>query len=189
MEHEPSNHYGEHVLEGHTFQPADRGWNVSRVTNMAGMFSKATRFNQPIGSWEVSNVTDMSYMFSEATVFDQSIGGWNVSRVTNMAFMFFQASRFNQPIGDWDVGRVTDMTCVFAGAIEFNQPKSAPVLVESASVNQPVGQVTDMSSTGDGWVDRWWSLMKMVMWSIVTGICVAYMARAWLPAMTRWKGE
>ena len=43
---------------------ADIGnWNVSKVTNMSGMFHGAHCFNQDISKWVVSNVTDMSNMF------------------------------------------------------------------------------------------------------------------------------
>ena len=52
-------------------------WNVSRVTNMAGMFAESA-FNRPIGDWDVSNVLDMSYMFYK-TPFDYDLSKWNVS--------------------------------------------------------------------------------------------------------------
>ena len=49
-------------------------WDVSKVTNMKGMFSDKDSFNQDISKWDVSNVTDMSYMFSYAESFNQDIG-------------------------------------------------------------------------------------------------------------------
>ncbi|MFX1237005.1 MAG: BspA family leucine-rich repeat surface protein, partial [Promethearchaeota archaeon] len=48
-------------------------WDVSSVTNMSGMFSYVSFFNQDIGNWDVSSVTDMSYMFYKAFAFNQPI--------------------------------------------------------------------------------------------------------------------
>jgi len=99
-------------------------WNVSSVTNMSKMFYKASAFNQPIGNWIVSSVTDMSNMLYSAKAFNQPIGLWNVSSVTNMSNMLYSATAFNQPIGDWKgkVSSVTNMSNMFFGATAFNQP-------------------------------------------------------------------
>ena len=50
-------------------------WDVSSVTNMAGMFRDATVFNQPIDAWDVSNVTWMFHMFRDAAALqrDQNV--------------------------------------------------------------------------------------------------------------------
>ena len=95
--------------------------NLSRVTDMTGMFWDATSFNQYIGDWNVSNVRDMSNMFFGATSFNQDIRGWNVSSVMDMSFMFGDAGSFNQDIGDWNVSKVTSMWGMFRGATSFNQ--------------------------------------------------------------------
>ena len=96
-------------------------WDVSNVTTMRYMFFQATSFNQPIGDWDVSNVTTMYGMFYNADAFNQDIGNWDVSNVTTMRFMFFLAISFNQPIGDWDVSNVTTMFGMFYSADAFNQ--------------------------------------------------------------------
>ena len=127
-----------------------RGWDVSNVTNMRGMFWNAGAFNQHLNDWDVSNVTDMSHMFQQATAFDSLIsrwdvsnvgtmqnmfGGatafdrvidyWDVSNVTNMRGMFWEAHAFNRDIGrdigGWDVSNVTDMSLMFLGAHAFNR--------------------------------------------------------------------
>ena len=133
-----------------------QGWNdnsfindscqivTTLVTDMSGLFSDATEFNQYIGSWDVGNVTNMSYMFGGASSFNQDIGSWDVSNVTNMRWMFnstsfnqdigswdvskvddmgqmFSTSPFNQDIGDWDVSNVTKMSHMFSDASSFNQ--------------------------------------------------------------------
>ena len=53
-------------------------WDVSAVTNIAGLFKDMKRFNQPIGEWKVDQVTDMSNMFEGAAAFNQPIGEWKV---------------------------------------------------------------------------------------------------------------
>ena len=97
-------------------------WDVSHVTNMNRMFSQAIRFNQPIGNWDVCNVTNMVSMFEETRSFNQPIGSWDVGHVTDMSYMFYQATNFNQPIGNWDVSKVTNMYQMFENAQNFNQP-------------------------------------------------------------------
>jgi surface protein len=149
-------------------------WNVSSVTTMRGMFGSARDgsrivFNQPIGSWDTENVTDMALMFSGASRFNRPIGNWNVSRVTDMSNMFdlppgLNASgHFNQNIGNWDVSNVTDMEAMFANLYEFNNAGSASIntwdvssvtnmramFSAARSFNQPIGswdvaRVTDM---------------------------------------------
>jgi surface protein len=47
--------------------PSLNGWDMSNVTDMSGMFSGATAFNQNIGNWNVYKTTDMSVMFKGAT--------------------------------------------------------------------------------------------------------------------------
>ena len=43
------------------------------VTSMAGMFSQASNFNQPLNDWNVASVTSMEEMFEDATNFNQSL--------------------------------------------------------------------------------------------------------------------
>ncbi len=119
--------------------------DLSLVTNMGGMFSGATSFNQDISGWDVSNVTNMGEMFERATSFNQEISAWNVSKVVSMAGMFlgatnfnqdisswdvsnvfsmyrmFESTGFNQDISGWDVSNVTNMESMFWGATSFNQ--------------------------------------------------------------------
>ena len=116
-------------------------WDVSRVTNMDGLF-KNTFFNEDISGWDVSNVTSMRGMFQNSR-FNKDISDWNTSKVTDMSNMFqdsrfnqnifydlsnvtsmedmFRNSRFNGDIGGWDVSNVTNMRGMFARATSFNQ--------------------------------------------------------------------
>lgn len=81
-------------------------WDMSNVTDMHGMFSKANVFNQPIGSWNTSKVTNMYAMFAEAKAFNQPIGSWNTAKVAHMGNMFDYAEVFNQDISGWNVDLV-----------------------------------------------------------------------------------
>jgi surface protein len=96
-------------------------WDVSNITNMSGMFSDATSFNQSLNSWNVSNVTEMSSMFANAYSFNGNITSWNVSSVTQFQVMFSNATVFNQNIGSWNVSSAQNMSFMFDGATAFNQ--------------------------------------------------------------------
>ena len=125
----------------YTFGDSEFKIDTSEVTNMSGLFSGKSRFNEDITYWDVSNVTDMSAMFSGASNFNQDIGGWDVSNVTDMSAMFSGASSFNQDIGGWDVSNVTDMNAMLASGVSF---------LGASSFNQDIGgwnvsNVTDMS--------------------------------------------
>merc|ERR1712032_1765398 len=49
----------------------------------------------PIGEWDVSRVTGMSHIFSKADSFNSDISNWDVSRVIKMGYMFRMAKSFN----------------------------------------------------------------------------------------------
>ena len=94
-------------------------WDVSSVVDMSRMFSYAT-FNGDLSKWDVSSVEDMSSMFLGAQLFNGDISKWDVSSVSAMSGMFRWAPSFNGDISKWDVSRVTKMDCMFFGAKVFN---------------------------------------------------------------------
>ena len=96
-------------------------WDVSSVTDMSHMFLSATSFDQPLNNWDVSSVADMSRMFLYATSFDQHLNRWTVSSVLHMTEMFNRASSFNRPLNNWDVSSVTSMLSMFDHATAFDQ--------------------------------------------------------------------
>jgi surface protein len=110
-------------------------WDTSAVTNMQGMFSGASSFNQDISHWNTSQVTNMSSMFYDALSFNQNLSQWNTSHVTTMYNMFYNANAFNQDISQWDTSQVTSMNGMFSQASSFN----------GAVSNWNTGNVTDMS--------------------------------------------
>ncbi len=98
--------------------------DLSRVTDMADMFTQAIAFNVDIGNWDVSTVNNMKSMFASARAFNQDLSNWNVSMVDNMSNMFADASLFNGDISNWDVSSVTNMFSMFASTRAFNQDLS-----------------------------------------------------------------
>ncbi|MBV8327217.1 BspA family leucine-rich repeat surface protein [Chryseobacterium sp.] len=124
-------------------------WNTSTITNMYGMFNRASLFNQNIGSWNTANVTDFNSMFAYAAAFNQNISGWNTAAGTNFSAMFKDAVAFNQPVNSWNTANATNFRYVFANATSFDQPlnnwKTGKVtdfefMFENAvAFNQPIG--------------------------------------------------
>jgi surface protein len=94
-------------------------WSFPLVTDLTGVFQKATKFNQPVGSWSVNQVTNMDYLFSESA-FNQSLSSWNTSSVQSMRYLFNGLTTFNQNLSTWDVSKVTDLSNTFAGCTTFN---------------------------------------------------------------------
>ena len=65
------------IFKNSNFNGDISNWNVSKVTNMEGMFYGTTSFNQNINSWIVSNVTNMYMMFRDAIAFETKFNNGN----------------------------------------------------------------------------------------------------------------
>ena len=76
-------------------------WDVSAISNMAGVFYNSTNFNADISSWDTSSVTDMTGMFAAARAFNQPLS-FDTSRVTAMMAMF-QVSLFHTLLAYWPI--------------------------------------------------------------------------------------
>ena len=55
---QPQSSYPKSLLETMDAEPRV---HVSNVTDMEGMFHKATSFNQPLNKWNVSNVESVNF--------------------------------------------------------------------------------------------------------------------------------
>ena len=95
-------------------------WDVSKVTNMKGMFYNCKNFNSDLSKWDVSNVENMPGMFEECENFNCDLSNWNVSGVKDMRFMFMGCKNFNSDLSHWDVSSVRDMQEMFKGCKNFN---------------------------------------------------------------------
>ena len=102
---------------------------VGNVTDMHGMFKACVGLKSldGLGSWNVSNVTNMSGMFSRADVdYDgkdnltdiSALSGWNVSSVTDMSSMFADCKKLTGPadLSKWDISKVTNLSSMFSNA-------------------------------------------------------------------------
>ncbi len=123
-----------------TFNQPLTEWKVDKVTNMLGMLSGCTSFNQPLNEWKVDKVTNMRGMFSGCAAFNQPLTEWKVDNVTTMGEMFKGCAAFNQPLNGWRVDKVTNMRGMFSGCAVFNQPLN----------NWNVSNVTNMSEMFSG---------------------------------------
>ena len=63
-------------------------WDVSKVTNMKGMFYNCENFNSDLSNWDVSSVGNMHSMFYRCKTFNSDLSNWDVSNVKNMTGMF-----------------------------------------------------------------------------------------------------
>lgn len=137
-------------------------WDVSRVTNMASVFSGRDTFNEPLTDWDVSNVTDMTHMFSRCEVFNQPLDHWNVSRVARTVFMFERCFLFNQPLNNWNVSGMTRANNMFYDCHSFNQPLNNwnvsncvvfnGMFIRCYSFNQPLNDWDVRSADRMGWM-------------------------------------
>ncbi len=67
-------------------------WDISKVTDMVGMFADTQTFNQSLTIWatQIGNVSDMSYMFAGSNpsygagenAFNQNLSSWDVTGKT-----------------------------------------------------------------------------------------------------------
>ena len=122
-----------------TFNQPIGDWDVSSVTNMAGMFAFNRDFNQPIGDWDVSQVASMSNMFNNAISFNQDIGSWNVSNVTSMKGLFtFNGGAFDQDLSNWDFESVVDFRDFLNGS-QFSTANYDSLLIAIESTNNEMG--------------------------------------------------
>ncbi len=99
-------------------------WDVSGVTNMAGMFAGNQSFNQDISNWDVESVVNMMWMFYYATAFDQNIGNWDITSVTDMSDMFtdggLSTANYDAILTGW-AGKTLQEEVVFsAGATKYS---------------------------------------------------------------------
>ncbi len=99
--------------------------NLSKVTDMTGMFKGATGLTGNLSAWDVSNVTNMNSVFYGSSSFDSDLSAWDVSNVTNMNSVFYGSSSFDSDLSAWDVSNVTNMNSVFYGSSSFDSDLSA----------------------------------------------------------------
>ena len=99
-------------------------WDVSNVENMREMFWDCQTFNSDLSNWDVSSVVDMEGMFSNCKTFNSDLSNWDVSSAKYMKGMFHSCDNFNSDLSNWDVSSVVDMECMFYNCKTFNSDLS-----------------------------------------------------------------
>ena len=89
--------------------------DVSKITNMLGLFEGLDPHNIHIEDWNVSNVKDMSHMFYACINFNCDLSTWDVSNVKDMIWMFTNCKKFDCDLNFWNVSNVEDMYNMFSG--------------------------------------------------------------------------
>ena len=98
-------------------------WDVTNVTDMAGMFVGCENFNCDLSYWDVSNMTCMEYMFDGCKNFNCDLSNWDVSNVTDMYSMFTACENFKgKGLENWDVSKVKDMNYMFNNCDKVSIP-------------------------------------------------------------------
>jgi len=117
-------------------------WNVSKVTNMAGLFRNQALFNQPVNSWNTSKVVDMSNVFYSSTGFNQSLSNWNVSSSTTVAnFMFgktfndYSTANYDALLIGWASRPVKPNISTNFGSIQYTAAASASRAILTSAPN------------------------------------------------------
>ena len=77
--------------------------DVSKSTNMMGLFENSSNFNGDISGFDTGNVTDMTAMFTNCSAFNQDISGWDTHSLQVAMTTFKNASNFNQDLSGWCV--------------------------------------------------------------------------------------
>lgn len=122
-------------------------WDVSNVTNFAGMFSNG-KANPQMNNWTLSSTKEivMSEMFQNNTAFNRgSIGNWDISMVVDMSGMFDGATALPGGIifDKWSPSRVRSMARMFRGTTSF-------FVFGNLLNGWDVSSVTDFSSMFEG---------------------------------------
>ena len=113
--------------------------NVHGVQNFEQMLcgTEWPSSNVDLTSWDVSRATNMKGMFRKANVKQIDVSTWDVRAVTSMANMFDSASNFNGDLSRWEPNKVTTMVEMFLGAVSF--ANDSPIRWRPTSLTTSVG--------------------------------------------------
>jgi len=90
--------------------------DLSGLTNMSSMFSRALIANPDVSLWDTSNITTMFNLFEGATMANPNVTNWNTFSVIDMSQMFFNASAAYPDVSSWDTGNVMNFSRMFRNA-------------------------------------------------------------------------
>lgn len=96
--------------------PETKTWDIATVTSMALMFKNAVSAQPQVGDWDTARVQDMSHMFADTVLADPDVSAWNTAATRDISYMFHQATITNPDVRNWNTASVTLMTGTFEGA-------------------------------------------------------------------------
>ena len=95
-------------------------WKTLSLTSLASTFSSAEAMNGDLSGWAVEKVTTLDSTFRSASTFlGTGLAGWDTASVATLYYTFFQAKMVNFDAGGWDVSKVKDMSFTFREASVF----------------------------------------------------------------------
>ena len=100
--------------------------DVSKITDMSGLFSDEPLFNGDITKWNTKRVKNMAGMFMNTGAFNRDISGWDTSNVENMDAMFYCAWAFKKDISKWNVKKVKHNMDIFERCPLEDKPEFQP---------------------------------------------------------------
>ena len=100
---------------------------VDECLRMSSVSDCAEGPHGPIGEWDVSRVTDMSGLFYDTTSFNGDISKWDVSSATDMSFMFGGATSFGGDFSKQDIP-INEPGEVSAQDISINEPTNTDTI-------------------------------------------------------------
>lgn len=89
--------------------------NVSRCTNMGGMFQYVNfkNFETDFSDWDTSSVRDFSNMFAHTSNLPNGIEQFNTSSATSFYSMFNNAKKIPSDFSSWDTSKATSFYQMF----------------------------------------------------------------------------
>ena len=95
-------------------------WDTSSVESLWYTFGECTNLAtvSALSGWDVSNVTDMAGLFHGTAITSVSaLSGWDVSNVTDMGWMFAYCDKLSSvsSLSNWTTSALTDLECSFIG--------------------------------------------------------------------------
>ena len=151
---------------GNESSNAFKNWDVSKVTDMRGMFA-VTNIQNTVGleNWNVSNVEKMDDMFAMCSNLNsiKGLSNWNTkdksstSKLDSTYRMFYQCSSLASldPLSSWNVGSVTDMRDMFnnCGSLTSLQPLSSWNVGKVKKMSSMFSSCTGLTSLSD--LEKW----------------------------------
>ena len=105
-------------------------WDVSRMTDVSGLFKDRTEFNADVSAWDMSSVTNADEMFRNASAFDRDITRWTFAASSQSSAMFRDADAWLALHANCGFDPDVASACVDRGTFE-----TRPTLGSSAGVD------------------------------------------------------